>query len=87
MWTRWSYTKRQIKVAYKLILAAHCTAETRRILADQRELIAKLKVWGQPTFDAERSLQQYIAMLKWLEHREHKIKEEFDAKKRDVRPQ
>ncbi len=59
--------KRQIKVARKLYLATHRAAKTRWIVADQRELITKLRVWGQPTLDAERSLQEYISALEPLE--------------------
>jgi len=65
----------------KLILAASRTAEARRIIAAQHELIAKLTALGQPTLDAERSLQTYASSFKLLEDREHKIRETLKSKR------
>lgn len=85
MLTCWRHGKRQIKVAYKLFLAGHRAAKARRIVADQRELIAKLKVWGQSTLDAEWLLQYYIGALGRLEDHERRIKEENEAEKRETK--
>ena len=77
--------KRQIKVACKLYLATHRAAKTRWIVADQRELITKLSVWGQPTLDAERSLQEYISALEPLEDNERRIREEREAENQETK--
>lgn len=66
-----------------LILAANRAAEARRIVAGQQLLVETLKASGQPTLDAERSLQQYISALKVLEGHEHRLREELKAKKRE----
>jgi len=64
----------------KLIVAAHRVAEARRIVAEQHQLIAKLKAFGRPTLDAERTLQMYVGSLKHLEDYERKIRMEDKAK-------
>ena len=64
----------------KLIVAAHRVAEARRIVAEQHQLIAKLKAFGRPTLDAERTLRMYVGSLKHLEDYERKIRMEDKAK-------
>ena len=68
-----------------MILAAHRMAEARRIVADQHELIEKLKASKQPVFGAERSLQIYLSSLKLLEVQERSIKEERRTKKSAIK--
>ncbi len=65
----------------KLILAVRRTAEARRIIAAQHEVVAKLKALGQPTLDAEGLLQVYDSSLKLLENHERKIRETRKSKK------
>jgi hypothetical protein len=54
-------------------------AEARRIVADQRALIARL------TVEAEGSLQIYLSALKLLEAYEHRIREENKRKTGETR--
>ena len=58
----------------KLVLAAHRTAEARRIVAAQQELIARLTALRQPMFDAECALQTYVSSLKHLEDHERMVR-------------
>jgi hypothetical protein len=69
----------------KLIVAQQRVAEARRIVADQHELIARLKASENPTVDAERSLQTYVRSLKHLEDHKRRIREEDKAKKRETK--
>jgi hypothetical protein len=69
----------------KLILAAHRAAEARRIVANQRGLIAMLKAKGESTLQAEATLQMYLRSLKLLEDHEWKIRQEREAKKRETK--
>jgi hypothetical protein len=69
----------------KLILAAHRAAEARRIVADQRVLIAMLQAKAEPTSDAEGMLQVYLSSLKLLEDHEWKIRQERKAKKGETK--
>jgi hypothetical protein len=69
----------------KLILAAHRVAEARRIVANQRGLIAMLKAKGGSTLDAEGMLEVYLSSLKLLEDHEWKIRQEREAKKRETK--
>jgi hypothetical protein len=64
-----------------LIVAAVRLARAREIVANQRALIAKLRVLGQPTEDAEKSLQSYESSLRHLEEHESKLREEFRRKR------
>jgi hypothetical protein len=66
----------------KLVLAASRAAEARRIVAGQQLLIETLKASGQPTFEAERSLQLYVSALGVLEGHERRLREERRAKAR-----
>ena len=54
----------------KLILAAFRAAEARRIVANQRGLIAVLQAKGEPTLEAEGMLEVYLSSLKLLEDHE-----------------
>ena len=69
----------------KLILAALRAAEARRIVANQRGLIAMLKAKGESTLQAEATLQMYLRSLKLLEDHEWKIRQEREAKKRETK--
>jgi hypothetical protein len=69
----------------KLILAAHRAAEARRIVANQRGLIAMFKTKGESTLDAEGMLEVYLSSLKLLEDHEWKIRQEREAKKRETK--
>ena len=69
----------------KLILAAHRAAEARRIVANQRGLIAMLKAKGESTLQAEATLQMYLRSLKLLEDHEWKIRQERKAKKGETK--
>ncbi|SRR5271167_4206377 len=66
----------------KLVLAAGRAAEARRIVAGQQLLIETLKASGQPTLEAERSLQLYVSALGALEGHERRLREERRAKAR-----
>jgi hypothetical protein len=67
------------------LLAAFRVAKAKRIVADQRVLIARLRAAGQPTLDAESSLQIYLSALKLLEAPEQRIREENKTKKGETR--
>jgi hypothetical protein len=69
----------------KLILAGHRAAEARRIVENQRGLIAVLKVKGESTLRAEATLQMYLSSLKLLEDHEWKIRQERKAKRRETK--
>jgi hypothetical protein len=69
----------------KLILAAHRAAGARRIVANQRGLIAMLQAKGESTLDAEGMLEVYLSSLKLLEDHEWKIRQEREAKKRETK--
>jgi hypothetical protein len=49
-------------------------AEARRIVHNQRLLIAKLKIAGRPLGDAEASLLSYASSLRHLEEHMQKLK-------------
>ena len=66
---------------FRSLWAAFRVARAKRIVADQRVLIANLRAAGQPTLDAESSLQIYLTALKSLEDHERKIQEENKAKR------
>lgn len=68
-----------------MILAAERAAEARRIVARQEQLIAVLKASGQPTLEAEQTLQLYTSALKVLEGQEHKLREQRRAKRRETK--
>jgi hypothetical protein len=69
----------------KLILAAHRAAEARRIVENQRGLIAVLKAKGESTLQAEAALQMYLSSLKLLADHEWKIRQERKAKKGETK--
>ena len=69
----------------KLILAAYRAAEARRIVANQRALIAVLQAKGEPTLEAEGMLQVQLSSLKLLEDHEWKIRQERKAKKSETK--
>jgi hypothetical protein len=69
----------------KLILATERAAEARRIVARQEQLIAVLKATGQPTLEAEQTLQLYMSALKVLEGHERKLQAERRAKRRETK--
>ena len=59
-----------------LIVAASRLAKAR-VVANQRALIARLRDGGQPTENAEKSLQTYESSVRHLEKQESKLREEF----------
>jgi hypothetical protein len=65
----------------KLIVAAHRAAQGRRIVAEQRALIARLAASELPTDEAETALRTYIALLENLEDREERLRAEARAKR------
>jgi hypothetical protein len=65
-----------------LIAAAARLARAREIVANQRALVAQLRALGQPTEDAEKSLQMYESSFRHLEEHESKLREEFRRKRR-----
>ncbi len=69
----------------KLILAAYRAAEARRIVVNQRGLIAMLKSRGEPTIEAEGMLEVYLSSLKLLEDREYKIRQDRKIKKGETK--
>ncbi|MGO9681093.1 MAG: hypothetical protein ACLPTZ_00495 [Beijerinckiaceae bacterium] len=69
----------------KLILAAYGAAAARRIVANQRGLIAMLKSKGEPAVEAEGMLEVYLSSLKLLEDCEDKIRRESKIKKGETK--
>lgn len=69
----------------KMIAAAHRVADARRIVADQRALIARLKAYGHPVVDAEAALQMYVGALALLEDHERRMKAENRAKQGETK--
>jgi len=69
----------------KLSVAERRTAEARQIVAQQQELVARLKALGQPSFDAELTLQTYISALKLIEVHEDKVRAEVRARKHETK--
>ena len=67
------------------LLAAFRVARAKRLVADQRVLIARLRAAGQPTLDAESSLQTYLSALTLLEAHAHRIRTENKTKKGETR--
>jgi hypothetical protein len=69
----------------KLIILAQRIAHARRIVADQRALLAKLQATGQQTSDVEGTLRTYTSALHHLEFHERKMRAEAKAKKGETR--
>ena len=69
------------KKSSKLIVLAQHIACARRIVADQRALLAKLQTTGQPMTEAEGTLQTYRSALHHLESHERKMRADAKAKK------
>ena len=68
-----------------MVVAAARVAEARRLVAGQRLLIETLKASGQPSYEAEVTLELYISALKVLEGHEHRLREERRAKRRETK--
>ena len=51
----------------ELVLLAQRVATARKIVADQQALIARLAAAGEPTVEAEKTLQTYLSALRHLE--------------------
>jgi hypothetical protein len=73
--------KRMPRKRPKLIILAQHIAGARRIVADQRALLAKLQATGQPTSEAEETLRTYISALHHLESHQRKMRADDKAKK------
>jgi len=69
----------------RLAVAAQRVADARRIVAEQKDLIAKLTAAGGSTLDAERALASYLSALRHLEHHERMLREEERAKRRETK--
>ncbi len=69
----------------KLAAAERRTAEARQIVARQQELVAKLKALGQPTVEAELTLQTYMSALKLIEAHEAKVRAEIRPGKHETK--
>ena len=69
----------------KLVVAEGRTAEARRIVAQQSELVEKLKAAGQPWLDAERTLLTYISALKHLKTHEAILRADANARKHETK--
>jgi hypothetical protein len=69
----------------KLVVAALHSAQAKRIVANQRDLIARLKAAGHPTSDAEQMLQTYLSMLEHLEAHQQKLRDQRRAKKAETK--
>jgi hypothetical protein len=69
----------------KLVVAEGRTAEARRIVARQSELIEKLTASGQPSLEAERTLLIYISALKHLEAHEAIVRADVGARKHETK--
>ena len=65
----------------KLSVLAQHIAGARRIVADQRALVAKLQATGQPASEAEETLRTYRSALLHLESHERKLRADAKAKK------
>jgi hypothetical protein len=65
----------------KLSVLAQHIAGARRIVANQRALLAKLQATGQPTSEAEGTLRTYRSALDHLESHERKMRAADEAKK------
>ena len=65
-----------------LVAAAKRLAVARRLIADQQDLIARLRALKQTTTDAEAMLQTYRSALRHLEDHEDKIKQDLKARTR-----
>jgi hypothetical protein len=65
-----------------LVAAAKRVTVARRLIADQQDLIARLRALKKPTADAEAMLQTYRSALRHLEDHEDKIKQDLKARTR-----
>ena len=61
------------------------TAEARKIVARQSELIEWLKASGHPSFNAEQTLQTYISALRHLEAHEAIVRADVNARKHETK--
>ena len=68
-----------------MIVAAHRAAEARRIVENQRALVAMLKAKNELTVEAEATLQMYLSSFKLLEDHEWKIRQQRKAKKGETK--
>lgn len=75
----------RIRKSPKLILAAQRVAEARKIVADQEQLIERLRTLGKPTLKAEQYLQVCMSALKDVEDYERGLREAREAKIREAR--
>lgn len=69
----------------KLVAAERHTAKARQITAQQHDLIARLKALGQPTVDAELTLQTYVSALSLIEAHEDRMRAEVSARKHETK--
>ncbi len=69
----------------KLAVFADRIAEVRRIIDAQQALLEKLRIGGQPTFEAEAALRTYASSLAPLLAHADKMREEALAKKGETK--
>ena len=81
--TTWAFSQvaHMPRKSTKLGVAERRTAEARQIVARQQELIARFRALGQPTVEAELTLQTYMSALKLIEAHEAKVRAEIRAGK------
>jgi hypothetical protein len=70
-----------VKKKPKLVALAKRIAEVRRIVDQQQALLERLRLTGQPTFEAEGILATYASCLTHLLDHERRMREGAQAKK------
>jgi hypothetical protein len=66
----------------KLAIAGRRVTEGRRIVAQQRERIARLKALGCSTLDHEQTLTVFLSTLSILEDHERMLRDRFNGSNR-----
>ena len=69
----------------KLALLADQIATARRIVESQQALLERLRVSGQPTYEAEAALRAYVSSLVHLLAHADKLRDEALAKKAETK--
>jgi len=69
----------------KLSVLAERIATARRIIEAQQALLERLRVSGEPTYQAEAALRTYVSSLEHLLAHADKMREEALAKKGETK--
>ena len=69
----------------KLALLADQIVTARRIVEAQQALLERLRVNGQPIYEAEAALRTYVSSLKHLLAHADKLRDEALAKKAETK--